>query len=376
MSGRTYRPDGSGESFPSGDINGYFDSDSPIAQTASVLTGFDREAPEVSASNKNTGIMQYCHSASSGDVHQIGSDADGTYSLLTSQTTFADGTALADRTLMQYHDSGETQFSYWYKGNFIEVTTAKFIQLDTDFEGYIYYTEDGDLHVGETDAKELIIRTTLIAYIYLNPTEDKIIWFADERHGIVMDGQTHLQQHMSQGFFRVNGLEAVGIANNVTHFTSVSAGRGGDEDIQMTFAEVTTMPKMFLEVGYWNVTDEDNKLGIFRDNKCCYNYVDVVGSEILTEINADYVIMMMIATNNKIHPFIMLVGQELHDNRGDARDNLPAEYYRIQANGLPSHEFSQLTAMIVHNESTGQIEVGADGEIYIDWKHGFPMSVF
>ncbi len=345
-------------------------------QSTGTLTGFDREAPDDDSSNKQLGILQYCHNASSGEIHQIGSDVDGTYTLLTSQTTFADGTALADRTLMQYHDSGETQFSYYYKGIFKEVTTAKFIQLDADFEGYIYYTEDDDLHVGETSAKELIIRTTLISYIYLNPTEDEVIWFADERHGIVMDGQTHLQQHMSQGFFRVAGLELIGVENNDIVFNSITAGAGGDEDIQMTFAEATTAPKMFMESGYWNITDDDNKLGIFRDNKCCWNDVSVAGSEVLSEINADYVIMMVIATNNKIHPFIMLVGQELHADRGAARDNLPAEYYRIQANGLPSHEFSQLNAMIIHNESTGQIEVGADGEIYIDWRHGFPMSIF
>ena len=345
-----------------------------VNKTNETLTGFDRE--DMDTGGKSLGILQYCHSASSGEVHQIGSDKDGTYILLTSQTVFADGTALADRTLMQYHDAGETQFSYWHKGLFKEITTAKFIQLDADFEGYVYYTEDDNLHVGETDTKELIIRTTLIAYIYLNPTEDEVIWFADERHGIVMDGQTHLQQHMSQGFFRVAGLEISGITNNGTTFTSITSGKGGDEDIQMTFPEVATIPKMFIEGGYWQVTDENNKLGIFRDNKCCYNDVSIPGSEVLAEINSDYVIMMAIATNNKIHPFIMLVGQMLHLDRGAARDNMPAEFYRIKANGLPSHEFSQLNAMIIHNEATGQIEVGADGEIYIDWRHGFPMSIF
>ncbi len=277
---------------------------------------------------------------------------------------------------MQYHDSGETQFSYWYKGIFKEVTTAKFIQVDANFAGYVYYTEDGDLHVGETSAKELIIRTTLIAYIYNNPNTSEVVWFADERHGIVMDGQTHLQQHMSQGFFRVTGLEISGLTNNGTYFTSITGGSGGDEDIQMNFPTSTTMPKVFKEDGYFSITDDDNKLGIFRGGKCCYNDVSNVGSEDLVEIDSDYVIMMPIATNNKIHPFVSLVGQTLHPDRGVGRDYLPAEFYRIKASGLPSHEFSQLNGMIIHNESTGQIEKGADGEVYIDWRYGFPMSVF
>lgn len=356
-----------------------FDENDPtvsaLAKAADTLTGFDREEADEGL-GKSMGILQYCHSASSGDVHQIGSDADGTYTLLTSQTTFADGTALADRTLMQYHDTGETDFSYWNRGvKFVE-TGAKFIQLDAGYSGYIGYDTDGNLDSSETDARTLIIRTPLVAYLYLNSTEDEVVWFADERHGIVMDGQTHLQQHMSTGFFINSGLEISGIANNQSTFTSVAGGTGGDEDIKMVFSTITSMPKMYLEgaLNEWRISDNDNELGIFRDSKCCYN--DISGTPALVEINNDFVVMMPLATNNKIHPIVMLVGQKLHLNRGAARDEMPAEYYKTKTDGLPSHEQHPLASMIIHNEANGQIEIGADGEIYSACAQGFPIGIF
>ena len=347
-----------------------------VLKSAETLTGFDREQTNQDASQKNMGIMQYCHLASSGEIHNIGSDRTGAYTLLTGQTTFADGTALADRTIMQYHDAGETDFSYWLRGKLVTVTTAKFLQLAADFAGYIYYDEDGEIEVGETAADELIVRSALIAYIYNNPTTGELVWLADERHGIVMDGQTHLQQHTQVGFNVVAGLDISGIANNTSTFTSVSAGAGGDEDIKMVFSEITTAPKIFKESGYWRITDDDNKLGVFRTAKCSYNDVSTPGSEVLAEINNDYVIMMPMATNNKLNPIVILVGQTLHLNRGAARQNMPAEYFRTKANGLPSHEFHPLASMIIHNESTGQIEKGADSEIYTSCVHGFPMGIF
>jgi len=348
--------------------------ESAMVKAASTLTGFDRE--DMDTGGKQNGIIQFCMSASSEEVYQIGSDDEGTYTLLTSQTTFADGTALADRTMMVYHDSGETQFSYWRAGELIEVTAAKFIQVAAGFDGYIGFNSSGELDDTITDVRELIVRTPLVAYIYLNNTESTLIWFADERHGIVMSGQTHLQQHQSIGFFISGGLGVTGLVNNGTTFTEVASGGAGDEDIKMFFSAISTVPKMYKEgaSGEWVVSDDDANLGIFRDSKCCYN-LDTAGTWSLEEINLDYVIMMFVATNNKIHPIVMLVGQTLYDTRADARVSSPAEFQRINAAGLPAQELHPVAAMIIHSEANGQIEIGADGEIYFRCTNGFPVAM-
>ena len=340
-----------------------------------VLTGFDREDADVGG--KSLGILQYCHSAISGDVHQIGSDADGIYAKLTGQTHFADGTLLADRTLIQYHDAGETSFSYWRHGVLVTVTDAKRIQLAVGFDGYVGYNADGELDGTVTDVRELIVRTPLVTYLYLNATEGELVWFADERHGIVESGQTHLMAHQDDGFFISSGLDISGLVNNGATFTAIAAGAAGDEDIKMSFSDIASMKKLYKEgaLAEWRITDDDNSLGIFRAGDCCYN-LNTAGVWSLTPIANDYVVVMPIATNNKLAPIVMLIGQKLHLNRGEARDHAPAEYYRINAVGLPSKELRQLASIIIHNESAGQIETGANGEIYIDWKHKIPVAMF
>jgi len=346
-----------------------------VVKAAETLTGFDRV--DAHTGGKSLGILQYCHSASSGEVHQIGSDSEGTYTKLTGQTAFADGTALADRTLCQYHDADSGYFSYWYKGSFKVVHGAKFIQLASDFKGYVYYDETGELTVGSSNVEELIVRTTLVAYLYINGTSGELVWYADERHGIVMDGQTHLQQHQNSGFFIAAGLDITGLVDAGTTFTSISAGAAGDEDIKMTFAQVSTMSKLYKEgtSGEWRITDNDNKLAIFRTAKACYN-LDTAGTWSLSEIDLDYVSMVGAATNNKLAPVVLLVGQELYADRTIARNKTPYAFYTINAAGLPSSEIHPIFSFIVTGEATGELEEGTDGEIYVSCKKGFPVPIF
>jgi len=345
-----------------------------LAKMAETLTGFDRE--DIDVGGKSTGILQFCMSASSGDVHQIGSDEAGIYVLLTGQTTFADGTALADRTLMQYHDSGETHFSYWRHGVLVEETGAKFIQLAAGFKGYVGYDSAGDMDDTITDARALIIRTPLIAYMYLNNTKSTVEWFADERHGQVMSGQTHLQQHMSTEFFHSTGLDITGIANNVATFTAIGSGSAGDEDIKMMFSSISTAPKIYMEgvASEWTITDDDANLAIFSGGKACYN--DISGTPALVEIDNDRVVMTAMATNNKIHPVVWLVGQDLHATRGVARIKANSDYFRIKTAGMPSHEFFPIGSVIVNDEANGYCEIGADDELWIDHRQRFPVMRF
>jgi hypothetical protein len=86
--------------------------------------------------------------------------------------------------------------------------------------------------------------------------------------------------------------------------------------------------------------------------------------------------MSLVATNNKLAPLVFLTGQELYPDRTSARQHAPAEYFRIDAAGLPSAEIKPLGSFILMNESTGQIETGLDGEIYTMCKHGFPIGIY
>ncbi len=340
---------------------------SAVEKAAEALTGFDREMMQ--AGGKNTGILEYCHEATSGEVHIIASDQFGVYTLDTGRTHFADGTALVDRSFMQFKDSGEDDFSYWRHGELIRQTDARFIQVAADFKGYLYYDESGDLDNTITSTHDLIVNTPLVSFLYNNITKGTVEWLGDERHGQVLTGQGHLLAHMhpSLGFFVVPGsLDIHGITNNGSTWTSIEGGYGGDEDIKMAFSAVTTLPKLYMEgaLREWTYTDDDNNLGIFRGGDCCYN--DVSGTPSLEGIGNKRITMIIQCGNNKIHPMAILVGQNLHDNRGLARAYAPSDYARIKHNGLPAQEAHPVGSIIVNNESAGQAEVGSELEIWYD----------
>jgi len=333
-----------------------------------AMCGFDRE------DTTTMGIIQYCHLASSGEIHQI--DEDGVYSLLTAQTLFADGvTALADRTLAQYHSAAETQFSFWYQGTLHEITDLKTIEIPDDSLGnYVHYDSFGVLQVA-TSLHDMIVDHTLLAEIYNNATTGQHVYFADERHGIVMDGQTHLNIHSQRGFGWVSGLDITGLVNNGTTFTEVEAGKAGDEDIPMEFATITTAPFVHRTGtdGAWALEPATNKLAHFVGAKAVYNEWTGTTWQ-LTEIDADYVIMTFFATNNKQHPVVRVIGQTLHPDRTTARNHLCSNIAELSMNGMPSPEMMPLGSMIIHVEAAGQIEVGSDSEIWVDCRRQFPIS--
>ena len=64
------------------------------------------------------------------------------------------------------------------------------------------------------------------------------------------------------------------------------------------------------------------------------------------------------------------------DNISAARDHLFSALHEIECAGLPTNECRAIGSCIIHNESTGQIEKGANDEIWIDHRRGYPVARF
>lgn len=338
------------------------------------VSGFDRH------DSTTMGTLQFCYTAASGEVHQV--DKDGVYSLLTAQTTFADGTtAIADRTLAVYKSAGEANFSYWYGSTLVEVSEIKTIQMANTGGGYTYFNAAGDLEEG-SDVADAIITQTLVAFILWNTTENELFYMADERHGIGMSPDTHRYLHGTLGFAWGDGGDITGLVDNGTTFTAVTAGRFYDEDIVYFPAEAATAPFAYREgaEGLWRVTAADSSLGFVSGGASQWNNPDAGGPGVwgLTPISggAQYQIMTFWQTNNKLTPLIQILGQEIFTSRNDARDQLPYWAYKLEMDGFPASETTLLGSMIIHEQAAGQIETGADGEIWVDHRHGPPVSIF
>ncbi len=341
-----------------------------IVKSAESLSGFDRQ--KMHEGGKNLGVMEFCQSASSGIFWRI--DYNGDTSKHTSQTTFGEGTTLADRTVVQYKVSGETDFEYWYQGDFVKFATTKSLQLDADAAKYVYYDVDGNLSVAAASDRELIVKETLIAYITDSTTFGGDPYFADERHGIDMSGRTHLRLHRVDGFRVITHGDITGIANNNDTFTSVSAGSCTDEDIAKILAEITTAPKMYKIGANWGVSDDDNKLALLDGGVTQVNTI-TAGSGALVDLTGnDRMGMVMVACNDSINPIRILVGQTAYADRGEARDHVPAEWERVEKAGLPSPEITSYFTFII--DPNGNIETGADGEIYVMNKNDVLIPMF
>ena len=266
---------------------------------------------------------------------------------------------------------------YWYNGFIIPITEVKTCQLpDDNVEHYVGYEDDGELHV-QTSVHDAIILHALITVITNNANTNENIWYGDERHGLVMSGQTHFQQHQTVHFQYAMGLDVEGILNNSTYFTKITAGRCGDEDVAMPYAEVTEIHSMWKEDGAWRVSaTADNKLGHFVSGDCSYNDISVEGSEILAPIGASYIVMSIIATNNKRYPLVRFVAQNKWTSRTQARQQMPSNSIKLREDGLASNELKAICSYIIHKESTGQIEKGLDNETFVYCRNGFPVPMY
>lgn len=330
--------------------------------------GFDREAGW--AGGKNQGVLQYCSSAASGEVYNIASDKDGAYTKLTGQTTFADGTtALADRTVAIMPDSGEANFSYWFAGHLIEVTGIKTYQVTAATGSYVCFNSLGNLEV-ENDARTVIMHRSLLAFIYDN--SDPNIWFGDERHGSNFNSHVHLNLHQTVGlrWARVGGgAEVYGLADNGTTFTKISEAKFADEDIRMVIAEASTAPFVYKETdGNWDWLTADNNLFYAPVTDPQYN--DISGGGGLADLTGnDCMIMVILACNNKVYPYIKIIGQEAFADRTTAREALYAYVTQLSTVGLPGPETRPICSYIISSQDNA-LEKGADDEIWIDHREG------
>lgn len=334
-------------------------------------SGFDRVAMELE-DDKALGIIEYCLNAASGIYWRI--DYDGTPSKHTSETTFGDGTALADRTLVQYKCSGETNFNYWYTGDNIEVTTTKSLQLAVDAVVYVYYDSTGNMNVISQSGRRLIMKETLIAFIDDTTTFGCDPYFADERHGIDMDGQTHLRMHMVDKFRVVAHGEIVGLANNVKTFTSISEGLLGDEDIPMFIDAKSALPKMYKIGANWGTSNTDTNLALLDGGITQVNEITAGVGTLTDLLGNDRLSAVIIACNDSINPLRIMVGQTAYANRGEARDHIRSEWERLDLGGLPSPEMTAYFTVIVDKD--GALETGLDGEIYVVNKNDVIIPMF
>lgn len=345
-----------------------------IDKMQQYVTGFNLR-------DKNTfGILELCGDASSGEYWRI--DESNVYNKITGATTFGDGvTPLADRTFC--HRPSGSEMSFYIDGVKHVKTTTQTLQLNNvPTKQIIVYDRDTAELTLATSVYNALTESCIVSVVTGNPTLAQKVIFANERHGMEMSSSTHLNLHETDGTKYGTGLNISGMANNGTTFTSIASGSIWDEDIKHAVSARTTAPFAYRDTnGYWAL-EYDNNNNIVATNDLSftngtnadslYNRDNGDGTWSLVDTGSDYVINHVFATNDSEYSIFKVVGQALYPDRTTARHHLGGEMAVFQEGDLPTPEFLHLYSYIL--DGNGKIETGTDGEVYIDYRQGYPIS--
>lgn len=356
------------------DTNAFTDSEKVLlaevgtAKTDShELNGFNRDAPD------SMGIVELCTDGTL--IHRIDQNGNYTTNLSTHVNydpaivdgEFYDGTTATANTISVSPVTGNSLEFYADGTKFTKSTSAQILLDSTSDIQYIYFDETGTLQYTTTFNSYLITKYAFTTYVIYNSASADLIGFGDERHGLQMDGQTHLYLHNNLGARYYSGMSADELDEGSTIHGTISGGIMYDEDIKHTLESQDLLPFLYINGTDWELTDPDDKLGYINagDSYISYNE-NTAGSYQLTEMTDahDRTIMFLLATNNAMYPYVKIIGQNKYLGNTGARNAISTELHNMTITGLPTKEFIFVGAAILNRK--GNISKLSDGSLYLD----------
>jgi hypothetical protein len=254
-------------------------------------------------------------------------------------------------------------FTVWCNGVRYVKTLTETLTIDATTGLYfIYYNSSGalafqqDYFNWETEAP--------VSYVYWNAATSKAEFFADERHGIVLDWQTHEYLHRTRGAaiangFGVNNFTIVGDGSLDAHAQiDIANGTFFDEDLQVDIVHSATptantweqvlqggarIPAFYLSGTAWvkdTATAFPLKQGITYPQ---YNLFSG-GTWSTADIGVNrYGVSWIVATNNLNEPIITILGQADYSNIGGAE---AVQFSDMILTALPIYELRPLYKII------------------------------
>lgn len=244
---------------------------------------------------------------------------------------------------------------------------------------YWYFDTDGVLQVAKnrTIPSSVFVLSSICGMAYYNKEEGIFVGAKDEQHGCIIDGETHLNMHLTRNLKWFSGGEIIGLADASDVFTSVNPSVHFDEDIPISIEEKTALPFMYLKtqngVDGWVLTAADNKIAYIASGDTHASYNGDTGNGVMGLIEStnstDYIIMMVLATNLET-PWdkVKVIGQQTYSSRAKARAGLQNALSAIKLLGFPSAEAEWQRAYIARRDGT--LEDDGYGNPSIDLRGG------
>ena len=297
-----------------------------------------------------------------------GYDLTGRYPLPT--LSFTSGTLMFNVEVA----ATESEYVFWANSKKFVKTTTQSVEIpDVSGAYYIYFDNDGVIqYIAEAAITgDVFYYYAITGLVYWNSTAGTYI-VGDERHGKLMDGRTHIYEHLTFGARYEDGIDITGLADASPTYTNTTAGHFWDEDIRHTIDLQTTHSFMYKlgSDGEWTGTTADNAVGYENGGANTVWNEFTGGAWQLTQAAAstDYIIYFMIVTPDISGNTVKkLIGQNGYSSRNNARDAIETEIRNITTDGLPSPEFVFLYAYIVR--LNGDLEGLADDSVYLDLRY-------
>jgi hypothetical protein len=277
-------------------------------------------------------------------------------------------------------------FEFWVKGVKYTKTGAQTIQIPAlSGNHFIYFDATGALATTQAAGQELFIDNALISIIYWNTDTNTRTYFAEERHGMQMDGATHSYLHTVLGAQFISGLALQGFSVDgdgslAAHaqFTSDS-GTIRDEDLVLNISAQTQIPVLYRQGLLWRKKAADSFPFIYSgtagytgaSGRIPFNEF-TGGAWQLTEVaNNGFVLVHLFGTNDIENPVVAIQGTATYGNVSAAR--LAASSEISSLSGLPFAEFVALGSVVLesanaYTNTPKAIVRSVEGADYVDFR--------
>ena len=345
--------------------------DIPFTPTATITSTNVQDAIEEVETNS---------SASTAAIFQDTKEPTGFINRTDSTISFDDSTRIFTIAPVS------TFFSFYIKGQKFTKSTAQTVTIpDSSGSHYIYFNTSGVLVSTQVFDIAIIEQDAYVALIYWNTdtTPHSRSYFAEERHGITMDGTTHAYLHTVFGARYLSGLALGGFTigngslDSHAQFTSDS-GSIRDEDILHVIGAQTQIPILFRQGQLWRKKAADNFPIIYSgtagytgaNGRVPYNQY-TGGAWQLTEVTSNkFVLVHYFATNDVDSKVVGIQGIAEYNDVPAARNAASTEITTLS--DLPFTEFVPIGTVIFQtNNYANTIDarvVPTNGANYMDFR--------
>jgi len=261
-----------------------------------------------------------------------------------------------------------TSYDVWCRGvRYTKTSTESIAIPNTSGLYYLYFSSVGVLSYKTTYFTW--DQDTPIAYVYWNATDGEAYFFADERHGVTLDWQTHEYLHRTRGAAIASGFGAfsyttTGDGSASTHAQiSIADGTFFDEDLQVDISHSASpaanswqqvlngpaqIPVFYRSGAVWKkaaATQYPLRVGT---SLATYN-LNTGGTWSTPDIDSNkFGISWVVATNNLDSPVLAIMGQDQYATQGEADETT---FDQLTLTDFPIFEFRPLYKIVFRTKT-------------------------